>query len=239
MHSATPTVTRQLRTWNKTLGDIKYTQNKHKTELIVVAFKVLLQKVWDLLLDVDGSSISPSMEVHNLGFILDSTLSFQSQNPSQNQLFIFSKISLDSSPPSLNLSLRPSSMPSSPPAWITVMESCPGSLPKPWTGSSMCRTLLPGSSPAPSPGNTSPPLSSAFTGSQLNHTSLTKFSSWPINLSIPSPPIYVWPPPALYPVVDTVLIRHTPALHPSHQTANPRWQSLPCDSSHSLEHSPC
>ena len=77
--------------------------------------------------------------------------------------------------------------PSSPPAWTTVMESCPGSLPKPWTGSSMCGTLLPGCSTAPNPGITSPPFSS-FTDSQLNHAPLTKFSSWPINLSIPSPP---------------------------------------------------
>ena len=45
-------------------------------------------------------------------------------------------------------------MSSSPPAWTTVMEYCLGSLPKPWTGSSMCRSLLPGFSAAPSPGNT-------------------------------------------------------------------------------------
>ena len=52
--------------------------NSSKTELMVVAPKALLQKVGPLLLDVDGSSISPSREVRNLGIILDSTLSYQS-----------------------------------------------------------------------------------------------------------------------------------------------------------------
>ena len=46
------------------------------TKLTVVASKALLQKVGELLLDVDGFFISPFMEVHNLGVILDSTLSF-------------------------------------------------------------------------------------------------------------------------------------------------------------------
>ncbi|XP_041638364.1 uncharacterized protein LOC121506616, partial [Cheilinus undulatus] len=52
--------------------------NSSKTELMVVAPKALLQKVGDLMLDVDGTSICPSSEVRNLGVILDSTLSFQS-----------------------------------------------------------------------------------------------------------------------------------------------------------------
>ena len=52
--------------------------DSNKTELMVVAPKALLQKVGDFLLDVDGSSISPSLEVRNLGVILDSTLSYQS-----------------------------------------------------------------------------------------------------------------------------------------------------------------
>ena len=52
--------------------------NSAKTELMVVAPKALLQKVGDCLLLVDGSSISPSPEVRNLGVILDSTLSYQS-----------------------------------------------------------------------------------------------------------------------------------------------------------------
>ena len=51
--------------------------NTSKTELVVVASKALLQRVGELLLDVDGCTISPSTEVHNLGVILDSTLSFQ------------------------------------------------------------------------------------------------------------------------------------------------------------------
>ena len=51
--------------------------NSNKTELIIVAPKAQLQKVGDLLLNIDGCSISPSTEVRNLGVILDSTLSFQ------------------------------------------------------------------------------------------------------------------------------------------------------------------
>ena len=42
-----------------------------------MASKALLQKVGDLLLDVDGRSMSPSTEVCNLGVILNFTLSFQ------------------------------------------------------------------------------------------------------------------------------------------------------------------
>ena len=52
--------------------------NSAKTELLVVSRKALLQKVGDFLLEVDGSSISPSLEVRNLGVILDQTLSYQS-----------------------------------------------------------------------------------------------------------------------------------------------------------------
>nr|XP_008304599.1 PREDICTED: uncharacterized protein LOC103376033 [Stegastes partitus] len=51
------------------------------------------------------------------------------------------------------------------------MESCPGYLTKPWTGSSMCRTQLPGLFPTPDPGSTSSPPSPTFTGSQSNSTS--------------------------------------------------------------------
>ena len=51
--------------------------NNNKTELMVVASKVLLQKVGDIPLDMDSCSLSPSTEVCNLGVILDSTLSFQ------------------------------------------------------------------------------------------------------------------------------------------------------------------
>ena len=52
--------------------------NSAKTELMVVSRKALLQKVGDFLLEVDGSFISPSLEVRNLGVILDQTLSYQS-----------------------------------------------------------------------------------------------------------------------------------------------------------------
>ena len=45
---------------------------------MVVAPAPLLRKVRDLILVVDGCSISPSPEVRNLGVILDSPLSFQS-----------------------------------------------------------------------------------------------------------------------------------------------------------------
>ena len=42
----------------------------------------------------------------------------------------------------------------------------------------------------------------------------------------------------LYPVSQAALIKHRQAFHPLHQTANLQWQSLLCDSPHSLEHSP-
>ncbi|XP_034061631.1 uncharacterized protein LOC117539536 [Gymnodraco acuticeps] len=43
--------------------------NSNKTELMIVAPKAQLQKVGDLLLSIDGCSISPSNEVRNLGVI--------------------------------------------------------------------------------------------------------------------------------------------------------------------------
>lgn len=49
--------------------------NSKKTELMVVAPKALFQKVCDFLLQVDGCSISQSID---LGFILDSTFSYES-----------------------------------------------------------------------------------------------------------------------------------------------------------------
>ena len=45
---------------------------------MVVAPAVLHRKVGDLALVVDGCSICPPPVVRNLGFILDSTLSFRS-----------------------------------------------------------------------------------------------------------------------------------------------------------------
>ena len=60
--------------------------NTNKTELMVVASKALLQKVGDLLLDVNGCAISQSTEVHKLGVILDSTLSLLSAVSLNNQL---------------------------------------------------------------------------------------------------------------------------------------------------------
>ncbi len=44
--------------------------NSTETELMVVALTSLLQMVLDLLLTVNGSSISPFSEGHNLGIIL-------------------------------------------------------------------------------------------------------------------------------------------------------------------------
>ena len=65
----------EIKTW-MTTNLLKL--NSSKTELMVVAPKALLQKVGHFLLHVDGSSITPSVEVRNLGIILDSTLSYQS-----------------------------------------------------------------------------------------------------------------------------------------------------------------
>ena len=65
----------ELKTW-MTSNLLKL--NSNKTELMVVAPRSLLRKVGDLLLEVDGCSITPSPVVRNLGVILDPTLSFQS-----------------------------------------------------------------------------------------------------------------------------------------------------------------
>lgn len=54
--------------------------NNNKAEPLVGAPKTLLRNVGEFPLDVDGCSISPSLEVHNLGVFLDSTLSLQSHN---------------------------------------------------------------------------------------------------------------------------------------------------------------
>ena len=65
----------KLKTW-MTSNLLKL--NSNKTELMVVGPKSLLRKVGDLLLEVDGCSITPSPVVRNLGVILDPTLLFQS-----------------------------------------------------------------------------------------------------------------------------------------------------------------
>ncbi|XP_074505684.1 uncharacterized protein LOC141775842 [Sebastes fasciatus] len=158
----------------------------NKTELMVVAPKALLRKVGDLHLDVDGCSFSPSSEVRNLGVILDPTLSFQShiRSITKSAFFHLKNISRLGNH-SLTLWQKPSSTLSSPPVWTTAMEFCPGFPAKPWTGSSMCKTRLPGFSPAPSPGSTSPPPSSTSTGSRSSPASPTKSSSSPTNPSTP------------------------------------------------------
>ncbi|XP_019937121.1 uncharacterized protein [Paralichthys olivaceus] len=99
--------------------------NSNKTELMVVAPKALLQKVGDLLLNIDGCSISPSPEVRNLGIILDSTFSFKSHIKSLTKSAFFHLKNISRLRPSLPDSVAETlTMPSSPPAWITAMESC-------------------------------------------------------------------------------------------------------------------
>lgn len=108
-----------------------------KTELMVVVLKALLQKVGDFVFHMDGCSISPSMEVCNLGVILDSTLSYEAhiKYVTKSAFCCLKNIS------------RPSSMHSLPSAYTTALGSCLGSPAKPWTGSSMCKIQLPGFSP--------------------------------------------------------------------------------------------
>ena len=69
---------------------------------MVVAPKALLRKVGDLLLQVDGCSISPSSEVRNLGVILDSTLSFQSHIKSVTKSAFFHLKNISRLRPSLS-----------------------------------------------------------------------------------------------------------------------------------------
>ncbi len=68
-------------------------------------------------------------------------------NQSPKTLFVTFKRSPDSGHHSPEWQ-RNSFMPSSPPTWTTAKESCSGFPAKPWTGSSMSKTLLPGFSPA-------------------------------------------------------------------------------------------
>ncbi|GLD72543.1 uncharacterized protein AKAME5_002386800 [Lates japonicus] len=56
---------------------------------MVVAPKVLLQKAGDLLIDNDSCPISPSLEIHNLGFFLEPTLSFLAHIKSVTKSAIF------------------------------------------------------------------------------------------------------------------------------------------------------
>ena len=63
--------------------------NSSKTELMVVAPAPLLKKVGDLDLVIDACSTSLSLEVPNLGVILDSTLSFRSHIKSTTKSAFF------------------------------------------------------------------------------------------------------------------------------------------------------
>ncbi|XP_037652407.1 uncharacterized protein LOC119504385 [Sebastes umbrosus] len=160
--------------------------NSNKTELMVVAPKALLRKVGDLHLDIDGCSFSPSSEVRNLGVILDPTLSFQSHIRfiTKSAFFHLKNISR------LRQSLSDSVTETLVHAFVTSrLDYCNGVLSgvpsKPWTGSSMGKTQLPGFSPAPSPGSTSPPPSSTSIGSRSRPASPTKSSSSPTNPQCP------------------------------------------------------
>ncbi len=63
--------------------------NSQKSDLMVVAPKTLLCKAYDLVLRVDGSCISLSSEVCNLGVILDSTLSYEAHMKSVTKSAFF------------------------------------------------------------------------------------------------------------------------------------------------------
>ncbi|KAK5918591.1 hypothetical protein CgunFtcFv8_003341 [Champsocephalus gunnari] len=76
--------------------------NSDTTELMVVAPKALLGKVGDLLLNIDGSIISPSPQVRNLGVVLDSTLSFQNHIKSVSKSAFFHLRNISRLRPSLS-----------------------------------------------------------------------------------------------------------------------------------------
>eukprot|EP00064_Thunnus_orientalis_P012317 superscaffoldBa00001876_g12352 len=86
---------------------------------MVVAPKALLWKVGDLLF----CSICSSPQVCNLGVILDSSLLFQLHIKSITISTFYHFKNISKHWPSLSDS---SSMPSSPPVWITAKKSCPG-----------------------------------------------------------------------------------------------------------------
>ena len=76
----------EIKTWT---SSILLKLNSNKTELMVVAPKTLVRKVGDFLLTIDGSTISPSPEVRNLGVLHDCTLSFQSHIKSVTKSALF------------------------------------------------------------------------------------------------------------------------------------------------------
>ena len=79
--------------------------NSKKTEIMVMGPKVQLQRMGDLLLQVDGCSITPSPEVRNLGVILDSTLSFESHIKSVTKSAFFHLRNISRLRPSLSESV--------------------------------------------------------------------------------------------------------------------------------------
>ena len=89
----------EIKTW-MTTNLLKL--NSDKTELMVVAPKALLGKVGDLLLNIDGSIISPSPQVRNLGVVLDSTLSFQNHIKSVSKSAFFHLRNISRLRPSLS-----------------------------------------------------------------------------------------------------------------------------------------
>ncbi len=50
--------------------------NSDKTEVILIGSKAVVSKHSSQLMDLDGDLIMPSTKVHNLGVLIDSTLSF-------------------------------------------------------------------------------------------------------------------------------------------------------------------
>ena len=99
-------------------------------------------------------------------------------------------------------------------------QSCLGCPARPSIDCSMYRTQLPGCSPTPSPGSTSPPFSRNSTGSLSNNASLTRSSSSPIkhstHLHPSTSPISSTPTPV------PALHRQGPTIHSSHKTQNLR-----------------
>ena len=127
---------------------------------MVVATPALLQKVGDLVLQVDGVSTCPSPEVHNLGIILDSTLSFQSHIKSITKMAFFHLRNISRLRPYLFDSVTETLIH----AFISSrLDYCNGVLyglpDKALNVTSMSITQLPGFSPAPSLGSPSPPSS--------------------------------------------------------------------------------
>lgn len=176
--------------------------NSNKTELIVLAPNAFLQKVGDRFLDFDSCSTSPSLEMHNLGVILDSTLiSGIYQVPTPNLLSPTSGTSVDFGHNFSNSGADTYFLAFITSARITAIEFCLGLQAKTLTSLSMSRIQL--------TGFLHQHITPTLIYLRLHHTSPKKKN--------PSSLILVRPPPSTQIVPDSQMLRSSDPL--SHQSS--------------------